>query len=179
MMRMVLARLVNDDRNVDRLLVVTMVVACVAVTALAGYAKLFSGGAEAPAYGSVTDSPLTLRGTVVAEHAGVATTKLTFPLGIRDGGEPVNLTGPPDNVVFVSYKDDGQRVEELRWTCDQYGRGDGDSMLEAGEVFRMNVYAPTLQGGDSFVLEIRTPDGRKLVIERTLPDEMGPVTNLK
>lgn len=177
-----LARMINNDRGVTRLMVVTMVIACIAVTALL-ISTTFSedeeaGGQLSVFYAGPGDPALELRGVVLAHSDGVAVTGVTFVLAIPEGGEPVNFTASPANVVGISYKDKQQLVVDAPWSAAQYGAGDDDMMLEPGENFRVSVGVPHVGPGTSFAIEVTTPDGKALIIERTLPEELSPVVNL-
>lgn len=178
-----LARMINNDRGVTRLMVVTMVIACIAVTALL-ISTTFSedeetGNSLSVFYAGPGDPSLELRGAVLAQGDGTAVTEVTFVLAIPEGGEPVNFTSPPANVVAISYKDKQLLVVEAPWSAAQYGAGDDDMMLEPGENFRVSVGMPNVGPGTSFAIEVTTPDGKALIIERTLPAELSRVMNLR
>lgn len=177
-----LARIINNDRGVTRLMVATMVIACIAVTALL-ISTTFSedegtGGQLSVFYAGPGDPALELRGALLAQGDGTAVTEVTFVLAIPEGGEPVNFTAPPANVVAISYKDKQQLIVDAPWSAAQYGAGDDDWMLEPGENFRVSVGVPHVGPGTSFAIEVATPDGKALIIERTLPEELSKVVNL-
>jgi flagellin FlaB len=124
------------------------------------------------------------------------------------GGEPVDFTEPlPDgtnngiaadgspNKVVINYIDSNQVVTNLYWTCVPLGTSDGDDLLEAGEKFQITIGSDDqgLAGGnlldalltqalsvnDTFTLEIVTPIGAVLVIERTTPPYIDTKMNLR
>lgn len=178
-----LVKLINNDKGVTRLMVTTMVITCVAVAALLVSTTFSSEDEEEeglPAFYAGPDGTgaLELRGAVLAEGNGNEVNRVTFVVAIPDGGEPVNFTTPPVNVVSVSYDDGKQLVVDAPWTCAQYGVGDDDMMLEPGENFRIDVDVPNPGAGATFAIEVRTPDGEILVMERTLPQELSKVMNL-
>lgn len=175
-----LAKMINNDRGVTRLMVGTMLVACLAVAGLVAAADFSSDTESIPVYAGASDNgSLQLRDAVLARGDGSQVSEVVFTVAIPEGAEPVNFTAPPNNVVMISYIDDQKRVDDLSWTFAQYGQGDYDNMLEAGENFRLAINTPDPGAGNYFDIEIKTSDGKVLTVGRTLPDEMQPVMNLK
>ncbi len=179
-----LARMINNDRGVTRLMVVTMVIACIAVTALL-ITTTFSEDEETGKgdlsvfYAGPGDPALVLRGAVLAQGDGTRVNQVTFTVAIPEGGEPINFTAPPANVVGISYKDSQQLIVDAPWTVAQYGPGNDDLMLDPGENFRISVGVPNVGPGTAFAIDVVTPDGKVLIIERTLPEEISKVMNLR
>ena len=170
-----IAKLINDDKGVTRLMIGVMLVTCVAVAGLLVYAATDSDD-EVSVYSAGDDEigALLLKGSVIARGDEVS-----FTVAIPEGSERVNFTAPPHNVVVVSFQDDDQRVEDLMWRVSNWGpAADGDNLLEFGENFRIAVEVPALAAGTTFNIDLKTPDGQVLDIERTMPDEMTPVVNL-
>lgn len=175
-----LAKMINNDKGVTRLMVGTMLVACIAVAGLVAAADFSSEENNTPVYAGMSgNGALELRDAVIARGDGTQVSEVVFTVAIPDGADPVNFTAPPDNVVTVSYVDDQQQVDNLDWAFAQYGPGDWDNMLEKNENFRMAIQSPDPGAGGAFNIEIKTPDGKVLTIGRALPDEMKPVMNLK
>ena len=175
-----LAKMINNDKGVTRLMVGTMLVACIAVAGLVAAADFSSEENNTPVYAGMSgNGALELRDAVIARGDGTQVSEVVFTVAIPDGADPVNFTAPPDNVVTVSYVDDQQQVDNLDWAFAQYGPGDWDNMLEENENFRLAIQSPDPGVGGAFNIEIKTPDGKVLTIGRTLPDEMKPVMNLK
>jgi flagellin FlaB len=114
------------------------------------------------------------------------------------GGEAIDFAEPSDaidddgvaddgssNTVVISYTDKDQRVENLVWTKVAYGSDDGDALLEQSEKFLITVgdstdgtghledaLTPDLGTSSTFTLEIKTPKGASVSIERTTPDRL-------
>jgi archaellin len=60
-------------------------------------------------------------------------------------------------------------------------QGDGDNLLENGELFQITAYIPTgsaLSTNEQFTLEVVPPQGGTLLIERTMPPEVDTVMDL-
>ena len=123
------------------------------------------------------------------------------------GGEAVDFTAPSldsdntglaadssTNVVVINYQDDDQTAEDLYWTVEQLGNTDGDDLLENNERFEITIGSDTAgsAGGNlidalttdltvkkTFNIEILTPVGAVMVIERTTPAYIDTVMNLR
>jgi archaeal flagellin FlaB len=151
-------------------------------------------------------STIELKGGVIAksEAAGAAgpVSQLTFTLALAAGGDAIDFT-PPDgttagvatgtaNVVTISYIDKYQRVDNLDWTFAPLGTDDGDKLLSGSEKYQVTVggtVASTnslvaalathnLTANDTFTIEIKTPQGAVMTVERTMPAYVNAVNNL-
>jgi flagellin FlaB len=134
--------------------------------------------------------------------------QLTLVVSNVLGGEPVDFTMPnkdatnngiaadnSSNKVVINYIDANQVVTNLYWEYVPLGTTDGDDLLETGEKFQITIGSnnQTLDGGnlldalaaqnlsvnDTFTLEIVTPIGAVLVIERTTPPYIDTKMNLR
>lgn len=133
--------------------------------------------------------------------------QLTFTLSNALGGEPIDFTEPTadtanhdgladtnsDNVIVISFVNQDQRVEDLYWTISKLGNADDDDLLESNEKFQVtignatagagggnlvNALEPNLLANKTFTIEIKTPKGAVLNIERTTPAYIDGVMNL-
>jgi flagellin FlaB len=133
--------------------------------------------------------------------------QLTIVVANVLGGEPVDFTEPSpasgntgiaatgsSNKVVINYIDADQTVTNLFWTMTPLGTTDGDDLLETGEKFQITIGSDTESedGGNlldalgtaltvnkTFTLEIVTPVGAVLVIERTTPAYIDTKMNLR
>ncbi len=148
-------------------------------------------------------STLVLKGGVIAKDtdspADNYVDTITFTVANALSGEAIDFTAPADddsngladsdsnNVVVISYIDSGHRVEDLYWTKTAIGSDDGDDLLEAGEKFQITI--PRLEASGTglnnvigtnhtFTIEVKTPNGATLNIERTTPGNIDDVMNL-
>jgi archaellin len=151
---------------------------------------------------------LQLRGAVIAKSDPTQTfvNEVIFTVALADGAEPVNFTmtedsnangllndeASPIHTVVISYFDANQRIDDLTWKAEQYGPGNGDALLEQGESFRITVGAdkngqsglfgnipnPCLGKATAFTVNVKTPNGALLSIERATPDLLSTVMNL-
>jgi len=102
-------------------------------------------------------------------------------------GEPIDLT--PGRTV-IKYTDTNQTVNldtTAEFSATNIGNGDGDSLLESGEVFEIlvpptgttleSLLTPDLSVNTTFTLEIIPPTGATLYLQRTTPSSMTAVHN--
>jgi flagellin FlaB len=129
---------------------------------------------------------LEMRGalTVVdADSSGTITSadEIVFNLANAAGGFPVLVDpGATTNSVIVNYIDAQARVADASFSVTEI-QGDGDNLLENGELFEITVNPPgtsTLVANETFTLEIVPPQGGTLLIERTMPPELDLVMDL-
>jgi flagellin FlaB len=122
--------------------------------------------------------------TVVDANADAAidtNDEMVFNLANAAGGFPV-LVDPAatTNSVVINYIDDQARVPDADFIVTEI-QGDGDNLLETGELFQITVNPPTgssLVAGEIFTLEVVPPAGGTLLIERTMPPELDTVMDL-
>jgi len=140
-----------------------------------------------------------------AENTGSSgyLSQLTFTLSPASGGEPIDFTAPSadggngglaasgsSNKVVISYIDNDQRVEDLYWTKTALGDADADDLLEDGEKFQITIgnatagagggnmvdaLNPNLLANVTFKVEIKSPSGAVLPLERTTPSYIDSV----
>ena len=149
---------------------------------------------------------LKLRGDVIAIASTTGSSgivaQLKFTVANILGGEAMDFTIPTDadndgvadtgsgNVVVINYQDQSQTVDDLYWTIIKLGNADTDDLLEANERFEITIggargtgdlvdaLATDLTVKTTFNLEILTPDGATLTIERTTPAWIDTIVSL-
>jgi flagellin FlaB len=153
-------------------------------------------------------STLELRGGVVGisnGHTGASgnISQLKFVIANVLGGQAVDFTEPVDadgngladdgspNVVVINYQDQDQTADNLAWTINKLGNADADQLLEADERFEVTIgdngtanllsALPTanLTVKKTFNIEILTPGGATLNIERTTPAWIDEIVNFR
>jgi flagellin FlaB len=157
--------------------------------------SVYSGLREAQSTLELKGSPIATAQVVGA----LGTIKqISFIVSPILGGEPMDFTAPSANLtsnnglastnstnrVVVNYSDSNQRVYDLFWTCTQLGTTNGDNLLEPGERFQITIGSnttgsfggnmidalnPDLSTSMKFNLELVTPAGAVLILERTTP----------
>jgi len=122
------------------------------------------------------------------------------------GGEPIDFTAPSaatdnagtaasgsSNKIVISYIDQDQQVDDLYWTVTKLGSADDDDLLEQNEKFEITIGNATVASGGgnlidalgtdltvnkTFTIEVLTPVGAVLNIERTTPPYIDTIVNL-
>jgi flagellin FlaB len=112
------------------------------------------------------------------------------------GNDGLAQTGTTStNKVVINYYDQWQKVTNLYWTVTKLGKDDGDNLLETNEKFQITVGSTSngTSGGNlvdalsshylgintTFNLELVTPIGAVLTIERTIPAYIDSIINLR
>lgn len=133
--------------------------------------------------------------------------QLTFTIGVAMDGNKVDFTPPladagndgksaanSQNPVVISYVDPYQKIDDLYWTLTILGASNGDNILDLGELFQITIgnTAATNNGGNladalaahhlgtntQFTIELKTPTGSTLTLERTTPAFIDAVMDL-
>jgi len=151
-------------------------------------------------------STLELRGGVIAIASTTGSSgtiaQLKFTVASALGGEAMDFTIPTDadddgvadtgssNVVVINYQDQAQTQDDLYWTITKLGNADADDLLESNERFEVTIggaggtgdlidaLTTDLTVKTEFNLEILTPAGATLTIERTTPAWIDTIVNL-
>ena len=123
----------------------------------------------------------TIDDTDGADIDTVSDDSIVFNLATAAGGSPV-LVDPAatSNSVVMNWIDDAARVPDITYEVTEI-QGDGDNLLENGELFEITVRIPTgsaLDANELFTLEVVPPQGGTLLVERTMPAEIDTVMDL-
>jgi flagellin FlaB len=133
--------------------------------------------------------------------------QISFVVSNALGGEPIDFTCPDapstptglaagtKNKVVINYIDEKQTVNNLYWTVNKLGTDDGDYLLNGTEKYEIiiggpdNTVAPgnllnaltseNLSVNKTFTLQVVTPAGAVLTIERTTPAYIDSIMNLR
>ena len=87
--------------------------------------------------------------------------------------------------MIINYSDDVQQKNDMYWSKIFVGADDGDDLLENGERVELTIFlkglnqATPLVKDIEFTLEIMPSESSVLVIQRTTPQEISNVMNLK
>jgi flagellin FlaB len=213
-----LKNIFKKEKGITGLETAIILIAFVVVAAVFAYTALSAGlfstqKAQEAVYAGLKEaqSTLELKGAVIATANltgdaadGAKIGQLSFIVSNVLGGEPIDFTQPTtgtngvadsgDNKVVINYIDDSQEVDNLYWSITKIGNDDGDSLLEVGEKFQVNVgdvgggtngnlvqalTTSPLGVNDTFNLIVLTPAGAVLTIERTMPAYIDPIINLR
>ena len=131
-----------------------------------------------------------LRGGVVLTASGTVVTDFQFALATTAGGEPVpiNPSGTTNRTV-IAYRDEDTVDNDVTYSVTNIV-GDGDTLLEPGELLLVKIVRatgiadettglpPELVPNERFTFEIQTPVGATLDVTRQLPSEVAVVMQL-
>lgn len=188
-------RLGCDERGVTGLDAAIITIAFVVVASVFAFAALSTGLFTTDrAKETVTAGLSEARGTMVLKGSILATAGVSGAAGTIDSlsflvtnaaaGEPIDMT--VGNTV-VRYTDKYQTVmlsQAGEFTASQVGSGDGDSLMEAPEIFEITIpsmvalLATDLAVDQTFTLEVIPPKGAVLYIQRTLPKSLEGINTL-
>ena len=123
-----------------------------------------------------------MKGSLIAEATAGSTgvvSELTFQVANAAAGEPIDLS---QGNTIIRYTDKNQSVTldtATEFSISDKNTGDGDDLLERGEVFEIKILNMEDQAGTDlttdlgtdieFTLEVIPPRGAVLFIQRTTP----------
>jgi flagellin FlaB len=128
---------------------------------------------------------------IVSNVLGGEAIDFTEPLGTGNNGE---ADADSTNKVVIKYIDDSQTINDLYWQATPLGTNNNNNLLEANEKFQITVGNGTagINGGNlinaltsaldtntKFTLEVITPNGAVLIIERTTPAYINTKMDLR
>jgi flagellin FlaB len=130
---------------------------------------------------------LEIRGGIIATASGTTLTidNIMIAVSTTAGGAsvPMDPTGT-NNRTVIAYRDDVTVDNDVTYTAVDV-LGDGDTLLEPGELKIITISAttgitpvPNLVPNQRFTFEIQTPVGATLDITRQLPAELREVMQL-
>ena len=178
-------RRVREERGITGLETAIVLIAFVVVAAVFAFVVLSTGlfsserGKETVYAGlQKTRGSMALTGGVIATSDGTAVTDITFGLTLAAGGDAVNLDQTDtNNRTVISYIDNAVNTPDMAYTTTEIV-GDGDSLLEAGELAEVAIDMTaecgcTINSNEQFTMEVKPPTGSYLVITRTTPASLS------
>ena len=192
-------RLLKEEGGITALETAIILIAFVVVASVFAFTILSAGtfsterGREAIYAGlEQVSSSMEVTGAVVAASNDKATvTTITFTLASVAGGSGVNITDTAStssgNTIVISYLDSSTYDDELEWTMNWVvggaaSGGDGDDLLETGEIAEIQIVLPensiVLSASTEFRLEVKPPQGGVVPILRTTPASLDSVMSL-
>ena len=180
-------RATREEEGITGLETAIILIAFVVVATVFAFVVLSTGlfsserGKEAVYSGlQKTRGSLELRGSVVANTDGTTVSTIVFDVANAAGGEPVNLDpAATSNKVVIDYRDNDTNEPNITWTVN-WLVGDGDDLMEAGELAEITIdaSAQSLGANQAFAFEVKPPLGGTMVIARTTPAGLDPVVDL-
>jgi len=106
---------------------------------------------------------------------------IKFNLATAAAGAPVSVDpAATTNSTIINYVDAQDRVGDITFTVVKI-LGDGDDLIEVGELFEITVDPPgtsTIDENEVFTIEVVPPSGGTLAISRTMPPQKDALVNL-
>jgi len=180
-------RATREEEGITGLETAIILIAFVVVATVFAFVVLSTGlfsserGKEAVYAGlQKTRGTLELRGSVIANTDGTTVDNLVFDIANSAGGEPVNLDpAATSNKVVIDYRDADVNETNIVWTVT-WLVGDGDDLMEAGELAELSVDTSTysLGANQPFVVEVKPSLGGTMIIARTTPAGLDTVVDL-
>jgi archaellin len=117
-------------------------------------------------------------------------------LALPSGGNPIDFTPGVDisnpldglfsgstNKIVVNYNDQYTHLADVSWSGSFIGNNNNDSMLDPGEKIKLTislkgVTANKVDANHQFTLEIKSPRGAILSLQRTMPARLYTINNL-
>ena len=106
---------------------------------------------------------------------------VVFNMGTSAAGAPVSVDpAGTTNTTIMNWIDSDARIADVTYTVNKL-LGDGDDLLENGELFEISVVVPataSLVTNETFTIEVVPPSGGTALISRTMPPEIDLVMDL-
>ena len=119
-------------------------------------------------------------------------------LSLPTGGQSVDFSPGSDtnsnglfddanksNKLVVNYNDSAQHFADVAWTGSFIGNSNSDYMLDPGEKIKLTISLSAINAGSAqvdsnhqFTLELKTPKGPILSLQRTMPARLYGIDNL-
>jgi flagellin FlaB len=189
-----LKRASRDEQGITGLETAIILIAFVVVATVFAFVVLTTGifsserGKETVFAGlEKARGTMELRGGIVVTATGttLAVDDISFAVSNTAGGEPVPLDpAATSNRTVIAFRDPSVVDNDVTYTVTNIV-GDGDTLLEPGELSVISIDAPTgispapaMAVNTRFSLEVQSPVGAVLDITRQLPPQLATVMQL-
>jgi flagellin FlaB len=187
-----LRRVAREERGITGLETAIILIAFVVVATVFAFVVLTTGvfsserGKETVFAGlEKARGTLEVRGGIVVTSTAGTVDDIQFAVSTTAGGESVPLDpAATSNRTVLAYRDGTVVDNDVTYTVTEIV-GDGDTLLEAGELATITIDvatgitpAPTIAANDRWTIEVQTPVGAVLDITRQMPAALDPVMQL-
>ena len=184
-------RVSRDERGITGLETAIILIAFVVVATVFAFIVLTTGlfsaerGKETVFAGlDKARGTMEVRGGVVVTATGspLAVDKIQFQVATAAGGAPLSIDpAAAQNSTIIAYRDSTVVDNDMTYVATEI-IGDGDLLLEAGELFTLSVSATdnaatigALSINERWTLELQTPVGAVINLTRTMPSQLSAV----
>ena len=181
--------LFRDQRGITGLETAIVLIAFVVVSSVFAFAALSTGlfttdKAKETIHAGLSEArgTMELKGSVIADATVAGTAgvveELVFHVANAAAGEAIDLSQGNTIIRYTDYRQTANLNAADEFTITDMGTGDGDNMLERGEVFEIKIINMNNTTGDidldlatdtEFTLEVIPPKGAVLYIQRVTP----------
>jgi flagellin FlaB len=130
-------------------------------------------------------STLEVKGSIIARMDSGVVTNIYFNVGLPAAGNSVDFNPSSENIspLVISYSDADNLIPSVNWTIQKLATINDDNLLDATELFQVDVILPTsgnvsIGAYHSFTLEVKPADGPVLTLQRTIPGRISQYVNL-
>jgi flagellin FlaB len=186
-------RWLRDERGITGLETAIILIAFVVVATVFAFVVLTTGifsaerGKETVFAGlQKARGTMEVRGGIVVQATGtpLAVDSIQLQVSTTAGGDPIPLDpAATSNRTVIAYRSPTVVNNDMTYTATEIV-GDGDLLLEPGELFTIELTATantdlaTLAVNERWTLEVQTPVGAVLDITRSLPSQLDAVMQL-
>jgi flagellin FlaB len=189
-------RALRDERGITGLETAIILIAFVVVATVFAFIVLTTGmfsaerGKETVFAGlQKARGTMEVRGGVVVQSTGCPAAcvvdSVQFQVSTSAGGDPIPLDpAATNNATVIAYRSAAVVNNDMTYTATEI-IGDGDLLLEPGELFTIGIDAgdntgtiEDLVANDRWTLEVQTPVGAVLDLTRSLPAQLDAVMQL-
>ncbi len=182
--QMQIKRFIRGQRGITGLETAIVLIAFVVVSSVFAFAALSTGLFSADKSKETIQSGLStargsleMRGSVIAEDTdgNGQIDKVSIQVANAAGGENIDLT---QGQTVIRYSDADQAImfdTSAKFSVTPMGNGNSNTLLEPGELYELtllnmqtNLTTPLIKS-KTFTLEVMTPKGAVLHVERTIP----------
>ena len=188
----------KDERGITGLETAIILIAFVVVATVFAFIVLTTGifsaerGKETVFAGlSKARGTMEVRGGIVVQSSGAGTLldpyvvdSIQFQVATTAGGEAIPLDpSGTNNRTVIAYRSASVVVDDMTYDATEIV-GDGDLLLEPGELFTISLNATDnadladLAANDRWTLEVQTPVGAVIDITRSMPAQLDAVMQL-
>jgi flagellin FlaB len=196
MIRSLARKASRDERGITGLETAIILIAFVVVATVFAFIVLTTGmfsaerGKETVFAGlQKARGTMEVRGGIVVQSTGCPATcevdSIQFQVATSAGGDPIPLDpAATNNATVIAYRSAAVVNNDMVYTATEI-IGDGDLLLEPGELFTVKIAAADNTGtiedliaNDRWTLEVQTPVGAVLDLTRSLPAQLDAVMQL-
>jgi archaeal flagellin FlaB len=194
----------KSQKGITGLETAIILIAFVVVAAVFAYTVLSAGlfstqKSQEAVYNGLqeTQSTLVVKGAVLVHSSNdTIADNIQLTLALSTGGTGVDFTpggavtdglfsGTKTNKIVVNYNDEFTHLADVAWTAAWIGNNNTDVILDPGEKVTLTISLAALtnvgeqvDANHQFTIEVKSPRGAMLTLQRTMPARLYSINNL-